>query len=274
MELITKYSDTIVTLLLSYGPKLVLALATFFVGWWFIGVLTKALENKLQNNRIVDQSLKSFLRTLINALLKTILVISVAGMIGVEMTSFIAVLGAAGLAIGMALSGTLQNFAGGIIILLFKPFKVGDFITAQGQSGTVHEIQIFNTILKSPDNKTIIIPNSPLSSGTMINFSTEATRRVEWTFGISYDDNIDQAKEIIKRLVTNDSRVLQEPALFIAVSELADSSVNFVVRAWTESANFWGVYFDIIEAVKKTFDAEGVSIPFPQRDVHMKQCTK
>jgi small conductance mechanosensitive channel len=190
-------------------------------------------------------------------------------MVGVAMTSFIAVLGAAGLAVGMALSGTLQNFAGGVMILIFKPFKVGDFIEAQGYAGSVREIQIFNTILKTPDNKTIIIPNGGLSTGSMVNYSAEETRRVDFTFGIGYNDNIDQAKGILSKLIENDTRILKDPAPFIAVSELADSSVNLVVRVWARTADYWGVFFDMTEAVKKTFDNEGVEIPFPQTTLHL-----
>jgi small conductance mechanosensitive channel len=191
------------------------------------------------------------------------------GMIGIEMTSFIAILGAAGLAFGMALSGTLQNFAGGVIILVFKPYKVGDYIEAAGYAGSVTEIRIFNTILKTPDNKVIIIPNSSLAGNSMTNYSAEPTRRVDFKFGIGYQDDIDKAKSVLKRLADADERILKDPAVFIAVSEMADSSVNLIVRAWVETANYWPVYFDMTEKVKKTFDAEGISIPFPQRDVHI-----
>ncbi len=166
-------------------------------------------------------------------------------------------------------SGTLQNFAGGVILIIFKPFKAGDFIDAQGYMGTVKEIQIFNTILKTPDNKTIIIPNGGLSTGSMTNFSTEPQRRVDFTFGIGYSDDIDKAKSVISGLIDADSRILKDPAPFIAVSELADSSVNFVVRVWADAGNYWGIFFDMTENVKKAFDKEGISIPFPQTDVHV-----
>jgi small conductance mechanosensitive channel len=169
----------------------------------------------------------------------------------------------------MALSGTLQNFAGGVILLILKPFRVGDFIEAQGFMGTVKEIQIFNTILKTPDNKTIIIPNGGLSTGSMTNFSTEPLRRVDFSFGIGYGDDIDKAKGIINGLIKADSRILADPAPFVAVGELADSSVNFVVRVWADSGDYWGIFFDLTEKVKKAFDKEGVSIPFPQTDVHV-----
>ena len=169
----------------------------------------------------------------------------------------------------MALSGTLQNFAGGVMILIFKPFKVGDWIDAQGHSGTVSEIQIFNTILKSPDNKTIIIPNGGLSTGSMVNYSTEPQRRVDWTVGIGYGDDADKAKEVLLGMLNDDARILKDPAPFVAVSELADSSVNFAVRAWVEAPNYWGVFFDLNELVYKEFDKHGLNIPFPQMDVHV-----
>ena len=206
---------------------------------------------------------------MIGTLLKVMLVISVLGMLGIEMTSFIAVLGAAGLAVGMALSGTLQNFAGGVMILLFKPFKVGDKIDAQGYTGSVAEIQIFNTILKTPDNKTIIIPNGGLATSSMTNYSTEQKRRVDWTFGVAYGDDLDQARQVIQKLCDDDKRILTEPKVFIAVSELADSSVNFTVRAWVDSADYWEVFFAMNEKIYKTFSKEGLNIPYPQMDIHV-----
>ena len=191
-------------------------------------------------------------------------------MLGIEMTSFVAILGAAGLAVGMALSGTLQNFAAGVMILIFKPFKNGDFIEAQGHIGIVSEIQIFNTILKSLDNKTIIIPNGGLSNSSMTNYSTEPTRRVDWTFGIGYGDKTENAKEVLLRLMNEDARIISTPeAPFVAVSELGDSSVNFAVRAWVKSEDYWGVFFDMNEKVYNTFDKEGLNIPYPQMDVHV-----
>jgi small conductance mechanosensitive channel len=253
-----------------YGPSLVYALIVFIVGLWVIKMITRGVKRVIQKSEI-DDSLTTFLSSLVSMILKVILVITVIDMVGIQATSFIAILGAAGLAVGMALSGTLQNFAGGVMILVFKPFKVGDYIDAQGHAGTVNQIQIFNTILKTPDNKTIIIPNGGLSTGSMVNYSTEETRRVDFTFGIGYSDDIDKAKGILNELVEKDSRILKDPAHMIAVSELADSSVNFVVRVWVNSGDYWGVHFDMIEAVKKAFDEKGVSIPFPQRDIHLFQ---
>lgn len=251
-----------------YGGKIILAIVVLIIGLWIVKAIVKAFD-RMMVKKDTDTSLRPFLKSLVSALLKVMLIISVMSIVGIPMTSFIAILGAAGLAVGLALSGTLQNFAGGVMILTFKPFKVGDFIDAQGYMGTVSQIQIFNTILKTPDNKTIIIPNGGLSTSSMTNFSTEATRRVDFTFGIGYSDDIDKAKAVIEGLVKADSRILKDPAYFIAVSELADSSVNFVVRVWANAGDYWGIHFDLIENVKKAFDKENISIPFPQTDVHV-----
>jgi small conductance mechanosensitive channel len=255
-------------ILIEYGPKLVGAIIVWIIGSIVIKTISKAFIRVL-NKRDMDESLKPFLKSLVSILLKVLLVISVLGMLGVEMTSFIAILGAAGLAVGMALSGTLQNFAGGVVILLFKPFKVGDFIDAQGHKGTVKEIQIFNTILTDFDNKTIILPNGGLSTSSMVNYSTEPIRRVDWTFGIGYGDSVDTAKKVLGELIKNDKRILNEPAPFIAVSGLGDSSVNFTVRAWAQGADYWGVFFDMNENVYNAFNKEGLNIPYPQMDVHL-----
>jgi len=190
-------------------------------------------------------------------------------MVGIEMTSFIAILGAAGLAVGMALSGTLQNFAGGVIILILKPFKVGDFIDAQGYMGTVKEIQIFNTVLKTPDNKTIIIPNGGLSTSSLTNFSAEAHRRVDFTFRIVYGDKFEQAKEILEKIITEDNRIFKDPKPVIVLHSLGDSSVNVVVRVWAEASDYWNIYFDTNLKVYNAFNNEGINIPFPQMDVHV-----
>jgi len=260
--------NQITEMTLLYGPKLISAIVVWIIGGWIIKAIGKGVDKALQKGK-TDPSLMPFLLGLVNGLLKVMLVITVLGMLGIEMTSFIAVLGAAGLAVGMALSGTLQNFAGGVMILIFKPFKNGDVIEAQGYIGSVSEIQIFNTILKTPDNKTIIIPNGGLSTSSMVNYSTEATRRVDWTIGIGYGDDADKAREVIKRLCDEDARILKDPEVFIAVSELADSSVNFAVRAWVNAADYWGVYFEMNEKVYKTFESEGLNIPYPQMDVHV-----
>jgi small conductance mechanosensitive channel len=255
-------------LIVEYGTGLIYALLVLVIGLWIAKLITNSVK-KLMLKSNLDDSLVPFLGSLISTVLKLLVVISALGMLGIEMTSFIAILGAAGLAVGMALSGTLQNFAGGVMILIFKPFKAGDFIDAQGHMGVVKEIQIFNTILTTGDNKTVIIPNGGLSTGSMVNFSTQATRRVDWTFGIGYGDDADKAKQVLRALLDADKRVLQSPEPFIALSELADSSVNFVVRAWVNSADYWGVYFDMNEKVYKTFEKEGLNIPYPQMDVHL-----
>jgi small conductance mechanosensitive channel len=255
-------------LVLTNGPNLLAAIAVLFIGSWVIRAVVGSVRIALDKGS-VDPSLKPFLLSMLGMLLKVMLFISVLGMLGIEMTSFIAILGAAGLAVGMALSGTLQNFAGGVMILLFKPFKAGDVIEAQGYVGSVSQIQIFNTILKTPDNKTIIIPNGGLSTSSMINYSTEEKRRVDWTIGVGYGDDLDKARQVIKQLCDADDRILKDPEVFIAVSALADSSVNFAVRAWVKAPDYWGVYFDMNENVYKTFGKEGLNIPFPQMDVHI-----
>jgi len=252
----------------NYGPRLIAAIAVLIIGSWIITLFVKAADRAMQKSG-TDNSLRPFLKEIISLLLKAMLVITVLGMLGIEMTSFIAMLAAAGLAVGMALSGTLQNFAGGVMILLFKPFKAGDIIEAQGYIGSVSEIQIFNTILKTGDNKTIIIPNGGLSTSSMINYSTEEKRRVDWTIGVAYGDDLDKAREVIQKLCDSDDRILKDPAVFIAVSQLADSSVNFTVRAWVKAPDYWPVFFKMNENVYKTFNTEGLNIPFPQMDVHL-----
>ena len=263
-------SDRLVEWAITYGGQVILAIITLLVGLWLIGKFTKGLR-RIFEMRSFDLTLQLFLIQLIGMTLKVLLLISVITMVGVQMTSFIALLGAMGLAFGLALSGTLQNFAGGVMLLLYKPFKVGDFIDAQGSMGTVNQIQIFHTILKTIDNKTIIIPNGGLSNSTMTNYSDEPVRRVEWTFGISYSDNIDTARGIILEVVNADERALQSPAPFVGVISLGDSSVNLVTRVWVNSADYWDFFFLINENVKKEFDKKGISIPFPQQDVHIFQ---
>ena len=253
---------------ISVGSKILLAIVVFIVGRWIVRRLNKLLA-KILEKRHVEASLSTFVKSLVNITLTLLLIIVVIGVLGIETSSFIALFASAGVAIGMALSGTLQNFAGGVMILLFKPFKVGDTIEAQGQSGTVREIQIFNTILATPDNKIIIIPNGGLSTGLMKNYSREATRRVDWEFGIGYGDDFTKAKAVIARLLDADGRVLKDPAYFIALTSLGESSVNIVVRAWVNAGDYWGVYFDMNEKVYKTFAEENLNIPFPQLDVHL-----
>ncbi len=254
--------------IVSYGLKLIGAILTLIIGFWIVSRITRAIRN-LMARRELDPSLTGFLSTLISILLKVLIIISVMGMVGIQMTSFIAILGAAGLAIGLALSGTLQNFAGGVLILIIKPFRVGDFIEAQGFMGTVEDIQIFNTILVTPSNQVITIPNGGLSTGAVTNYSTKKTRRAQWIFGIAYGDKYPHAKKVLLRLLEEDPRVLKEPAPFIALSELNDSSVDITVRAWAYSSDFWGLFFDMNEKVYEAFEKEGINIPFPQMDVHL-----
>ncbi len=268
METLNQYSDQAVQLTMKYAPSLVLAIITLIVGIIIINAFVRFLK-KMLTKRNVDESLVPFVASLSNVLLKTMLLISVASMIGIQTTSFIAVLGAAGLAVGLALQGSLSNFAGGVLILLFKPFKIGDVIEAQGVIAAVHAIHIFHTELKTFDNRTIILPNGTLSNNMIVNYSTEETRKVEWIFGIGYEDDIDKAREVIKETIFTDERVLDRDTPFIHIAELADSSVNFKVRAQVKGEDYWDVYFDMTEKVKKAFDKAGISIPYPQNDIHL-----
>ncbi len=265
---LTIYLVKLIPLMEKWGLKLLGAVVVLIIGFWIIKIITNQTQ-KLMNKKKMDESLKGFLSGMISILLKTLVIISALGMMGVEMTSFIAILGAAGLAVGMALSGTLQNFAGGVMILIFKPFRVGDFIEAQGYMGVVKEIQIFVTVLTTPDNKTIIIPNGGLATGSLTNFSVQPSRRVDWTVGIAYGDDYDKARNVVLDILKNDKRVLSDPEPFVALGELADSSVNLTVRAWVKAEDYWGVFFDFNEKVYKTFAKENLNIPFPQMDVHV-----
>lgn len=255
-------------IVVNYGPKLIGAILVWIIGMRIIKILLRAFSKMLDKGK-TDKTLKPFLKSVVGILLKILLVISVLGMIGIEMTSFIAILGAAGLAVGLALSGTLQNFAGGVMILIFKPFKAGDVIEAQGYTGKVDKIRIFYTTLKTFDNKTVIIPNGELSTSSMINYTAEDKRRVDWTFGIAYGDDVNIAKKVINKLFKDDTRILASPETFVKVSELADSSVNFAARAWVKTEDYWDVYFDMQEKVYKAFNKEGLNIPYPQMDIHM-----
>ena len=271
-SLSTMSLDTLVNKLIdlsvSFGSKLPVALLVFFIGRWIVKKLNRLVINIL-TKRHVEASLATFTKSLVSITLNFTLVIIIISVLGIETSSFIALFASAGVAVGMALSGTLQNFAGGVMILLFKPFKVGDYIEAQGQSGTVKEIQIFNTIITTTDNKVIIIPNGGLSTGIMMNYSKESQRRVDWVFGIGYGDSYEHAKTVIARLLDNDPRVLKDPNYFIALTALNSSSVDIVVRAWVKAENYWGVFFDMNEKVYKTFAEEILNIPFPQMDVHL-----
>lgn len=268
MESFLGLSDQASEWVIAFGPRLLYAATVLIAGWWIIKFILRLLRKTLIKSN-VEESLRRFLHSLVSVLLKVLLLFTVAEMIGIRTTSFIAIIGAASLAIGFALQGSLANFAGGVLILLFKPFRIGHFIEAQGFSGTVKEIQIFNTILRTPDNKIIYIPNGPLSGGSITNYSAEETRRVDMTFGIGYDDDIRKAKELLQQLIAADARILPDPAPQVVVGELADSSVNFKARAWCKSSDYWGIFFDMQEKVKLEFDRNGISIPFPQQDVHV-----
>lgn len=258
--------DQAISLTMTYAPKVVLAIVTLIIGLWLIKRFVGVLDAKLGKK---DPTLNKFLCGLIGVVLKILLLISVASMVGIATTSFVAIIGAAGLAIGFALQGSLANFAGGVLILIFKPFKVGDTIEAQGFLGAVDEISILYTIVNTFDNRRIVIPNGSLSNATLVNVSIYDKRRCDMTFGIGYGDDIDKAKGILKRLMEEDERSLVDPAPRICVAGLGDSSVNLMFRVWVPTDDLWPYYWEMQEKVKKAFDAEGISIPFPQRDVHL-----
>ncbi|MFP4524488.1 MAG: mechanosensitive ion channel family protein [Candidatus Woesearchaeota archaeon] len=264
--------DTIATkaweLILTYGPKLVLAILTLVIGFWIIGWVGRMIGRAMERRK-VDKTLRPFLRKLATVSLKVMLLISVAGMVGIEVTIFIAVLGAVGLAAGLALQGSLANFAGGVLILLFKPFQVGEYIETQGEGGTVERIEIFHTTLKTPDNKVVVMPNGPLANSNVVNFSREPTRRLDLVFGISYDDDIDKARKVLKGLMGKDKRILKEPEPAVLLSELGDSSVDLTVRVWLKAEDYWPFKFEMTEKVKKAFDKHGLTIPFPQREMRV-----
>ena len=249
------------------GGHILKAVIVFLVGRFLIRMLNR-LVGRLMDKRNVDISIKTFVKSLVNILLTVLLIISVVGALGVETTSFAALLASAGVAVGMALSGNLQNFAGGLVILLFKPYKVGDWIDAQNVSGTVKEIQIFHTILTTADNKLIYVPNGALSSGVVTNYSNQTTRRVEWIVGVDYGEDYNKVEKVVREVLAADKRILDDPAPFIALHALDASSVNVVARVWVNSADYWGVYFDINKAIYATFNEQGINFPFPQLTVH------
>jgi len=251
-----------------YGMKLLGAIVVLLIGLWVIRIIVDR-GIKLMEKSKVDAALRTFAKSMLTVTLKIVLIISVLGMIGIEMTTFIAMLTAASLAVALAFRGSLSNFAGGIMILFFKPFKLGDYVTAMGHGGTVTEIQIFNTYLLTSDNKTVIVPNAHLSNGVLVNNSTQELRRVDWVFGIGYGDNYDTAKDMVLGFLKEDKRVLNSPAEpFIALHDLGDSTVNLVVRAWVKSSDYWGVYFGINENYYKNAEKNEINMPFPQMDVH------
>lgn len=249
------------------GGRILAAAIIFLIGRFLISYLNKLIA-KLMARRQVDAGVQSFVKSLANILLMILLIIAVVGKLGVETTSFAALLASAGVAIGMALSGNLQNFAGGLVVLMLRPYKVGDFIESQGVSGTVREVQIFHTILTTPDNKVIYIPNGSLSSGTVTNYSRESTRRVEWIVSMEYGEDYPKVEAIVRRLLAADKRVLNNPEPFIALHAMDTNGVNVIARAWVKSENYWGLYFDMNKTIYATFNEEGIEIPFPQLTVH------
>ncbi len=265
MEQYLKEFETYVS---HYGVSAIKAILIIIIGMWLSGFITRLIV-KAMTKRDVDLTVKQFVGGLVKTALVVLVIITAIDQAGIETTSFLAVLGAAGLAIGLALQGSLSNFASGVMLIIFRPIRVGDYVEAGGAAGTISEIGIFVTVMTTPDNKVIYVPNSKLASDNIINYSIKPTRRVDMVFGISYSDDIDKAKSIINDILAKDERILKDPAPLVVLSELADSSVNFKVAPWVKGSDYWSVYFDTHETVKKRFDEAGVSIPFPQQDVHL-----
>jgi len=263
-------SELIISYIAMYGFNIIGSLVIFFVGKWLAKVITSLFVRAMKKSNL-DETLRKFLDDIVYGVLIVVVVLAALNNLGINTTSFVAILGAAGLAVGLAFKDTFSNIGAGVLLIVFRPFTVGNFIQAAGESGVVEEINLFSVMMKTGDNKQIIIPNSSIIGGNITNFSAKETRRVDFVFAIGYDDDLKLAKTTLEEIINEDERVLKDPAAFVAVNELADSSVNFVVRAWVKSSDYWGVYFDTHEAVKVTFDAEGISIPFPQQDVHMHQ---
>lgn len=262
--------EKIYDLATNYGIKLIGAIVIWIIGSWVIKMISRGIK-KLMSRQGYEESLQKFLLNLIGWILKILLIIAILGQLGVETTSFAAILAAAGLAIGMALQGSLSNFAGGVMLMIFKPFKIGDLIEAQGELGAVKEIQIFTTKLTGLSNKEIIIPNGALSNGNIINYTSEGTRRVDLVYGVGYDSDIKKTKEVLMNVLTSHPKVLKDPAPAVTVMELADSSINFAVRPWCKSADYWDVYFDVTENTKEALDAAGIEIPYPHQVEIQKQ---
>jgi small conductance mechanosensitive channel len=263
-----KYINIVTTYISEYSLKVVAALFIFFIGKMVVNKIT-AFAKRMMEKAEVDKTLVEFSESLIYFILLLVVVLASLNTLGINTTSFVAIFGAAGLAIGLALQGSLANVGAAVLIIIFRPFKVGDFISAGGATGTVEDVNLFSTIIAPLDNRTVIVPNSAIIGGNITNFSKKTTRRVDHVFGIGYDDDLKFAKETLIEIMNSDDRILEEPAPFVGVSELGDSSVNFTFRAWVHTDDYWDVYFDTIEKVKLTFDEKGISIPYPQMDVHM-----
>ena len=263
-----KLIDSITQISVDFGLRILYAVLIIFVGRWIVKLLLKIIKTALEKTSI-EETVRIFVANLLNTLLMVIIFIAAINQLGIETTSIIAMLGAAGLAIGLSLQGSLANFAAGILVVTFKPYKVGDYIEAGSAAGTVLDIQIFSTVLKTGDNKIVIIPNGIIMKDSIVNYSDQATRRVDIVASCGYEDDIDKVKEILWDILNQEDRILAEPEPKIAVSELADNSINFIVRPWVNSSDLWNVKYSILEQIKKRFDEEGISIPYPQRDVHI-----
>lgn len=270
VEKVTDYAQVATEFAIEYAPKLAGALIILVVGW-VVARTARGLTGKLMGRAHVDPTLIKFICNLVYMLMMAFVLLMAIGKLGVETASFIAVLGAATFAIGFALQGSLSNFAAGVMIMIFRPFKVGDWVEAGGAAGSIEEVGIFATVFKTGDNKKVIVSNSSVMGGNIVNYSAKETRRVDMVFGIGYGDDIQKAKDVLKRVVDADERVLKDPAVTIAVSGLGDSSVNLICRPWVKTSDFWAVFWHTHEQVKLAFDREGISIPFPQRDVHLHQ---
>ena len=251
-----------------WGVRVIIALAIFFIGRFVAQKITEIIRSTIQKSKL-DDALTSFVGHLAYAAMMAIVIIAALNQVGIQTTSFIAILGAAGLAVGLALQGSLANFAAGIMIIIFHPFKAGDFIEAAGTMGIVEQIEIFTTKLRTGDNKLVIIPNNQITSGNIINYSAKETRRIDMVIGVSYSDDLAKVKEVLTSILASDERILPEPAPTIGVSALGESSIDFVVRPWVKSSDYWPTLFHLNQTIKETFDREGISIPFPQRDVHL-----
>ena len=269
MEIWENIKDQILT----YSPKLVLAIVAVIIGFWIVGQVMKLVAKGLAYKN-VEKSLAGFLKSFLSIFLKILVLITAAGIVGIEMTSFVALIGAAGLAIGLSFKDSLSNLAGGILILIFDPFYVGDYIEVAGVSGTVKSVQIFSTVLKTIDNKTVIIPNGNITKGTLINYSTESKRRLDIVFGIGYDDDLKKAKKLLETAIKNEERFITDPEPLVVVSNLGDSSVDIEMRAWCKAEDYWPLKFQMLEEIKLAFDKNGISIPYPQQDVHVHNSKK
>ena len=265
---IDKIIETLTYWATTYSVKIIAAILIFLIGKWLANRISRLITKLLGKNNI-DVTLVNFLESIIYYTLLIVVIIAAAGQLGINTTSFLTIVGAAGLAIALALKDSLANFSSGVMLIMFRPFRVGDFVNTGGVSGSVISIALFNTTLDTPDNQRVIVPNSSITSNVITNVTANDTRRVDLVIGIGYDDDIKKTKEVLKKVLAEEERVLDTPKANIAVSELADSSVNFVVRPWVKTSDYWDVYFDLMEKIKITFDKEGISIPYPQQDVHM-----